>query len=93
MKMAARARTLVQRWWREGDGFDRYMMVGGATGVVTGLVVGVAAVLDNQRASRWVARRPLSGQWRSCGECCTSPSSRWSRRPRARNGDTTSRLN
>lgn len=59
--MAARALTLVQRWWREGDGFDRYMAVGGAVGSVTGLVVGVAAVLDNKQAGEAAAMGLLMG--------------------------------
>ena len=59
--MAARARTLVQRLWREGDRIDRYMMVGGAAGSVTGLVWGVAAVLDNQRAGGGTAGIAVGG--------------------------------
>jgi hypothetical protein len=37
--MAARARVLVQRLWRENNGYELYMMAGGAAGCVVCLLL------------------------------------------------------
>jgi len=59
--MAARARALVQRMWREGDWVDRYVMIGGVTGSVVGMGVGGMVVLTGSRAGESAAAAVTAG--------------------------------
>jgi len=48
--MATKARALIQTMWRNGDGIDKYLMIGGALGAVTSVGTGVVVVLQDNRA-------------------------------------------